>query len=270
VDSGSMMKEGRRAGRPRRMTGAAVPRYDFNAPRLFVEAELEPDAQVALTHEQANYLLNVLRLRAGDQILAFNGRDGEWRSTLDIASRKSIFIRPQERTRAQARAADLHYLFAPLKQARQDYMVQKAVEMGASRLRPVMTRRTQAIRVNLARMRANAIEAAEQCGILTIPQIDPEMKLDALASGWPSDRLLIFCDEDAEVLDPLASLRAAAASSSLAVLIGPEGGFDPSEREMLRRMPGVVILSLGPRILRADTAAVAALALVQAALGDWL
>jgi 16S rRNA (uracil1498-N3)-methyltransferase len=118
-------------------------------------------------------------------------------------------------------------------------------------------------------MRANAIEAAEQCGILTIPQIEPEMKLDLVASDWPSDRLLIFCDEDAEAVDPMATLRAAPPLQSIAVLIGPEGGFDPSEREMLRRIPGVAILSLGPRILRADTAAVAALALAQAARGDW-
>lgn len=246
-----------------------MPRYDFNAPRLFVEADLEAGAQIPLTREQANYLVTVLRLREGDQILAFNGRDGEWRSTLSASSRKAAFLHAQERARAQDRAPDLQYLFAPLKQARQDYMVQKAVEMGVRRLRPVMTRRTQASRVNLARMRANAIEAAEQCGIMTIPDIDPQMKLESVVSGWPPDRLLIFCDEDAEALDPLATLLAAPAPQSLAVLIGPEGGFDPGEREMLRRLPGVTVLSLGPRILRADTAAVAALALVQAAWGDW-
>lgn len=256
-------------GLPRRIKGDALPRYDFHAPRLFVAADLAAEAEVPLTRDQANYLLNALRLRQSDAVLAFNGRDGEWRTSLTVSSRRAASLRALQCVRAQNRPPDLHYLFAPLKHARQDYMAQKAVEMGVSRLRPVLTRRTQTHRINLERMRANAVEAAEQCGILTIPEIDPPVALDSIAQNWPLDRLLIFCDEDADVADPLAALHAAPAKPSAALLIGPEGGFDSDEREMLRCIPGVAILSLGPRILRADTAAVAALALVQTARGDW-
>jgi 16S rRNA (uracil1498-N3)-methyltransferase len=160
------------------------------------------------------------------------------------------------------------YLFAPLKHARLDYMVQKAVEMGAARLTPVLTRRTQVHRLNLERMQANAIEAAEQCGILSLPAIDEPRPLESVLRDWPQDRLLVFCDEDAPVRDPVAALQAHMPLTSCAVIIGPEGGFDPAEREQLMRVSPSVCLSLGPRILRADTAAVAALALVQAILGD--
>lgn len=248
-----------------------MPRYDFTAPRLFVEAPLAPQAEIPLGSAQAHYLRNVLRLTPGDCVLVFNGREGEWRAILREANRKSGVLIAQEFSRPQPLAYDLHYLFAPLKQARLDYMVQKAVEMGASRLCPVVTRRTGVTRVNLDRMRANAIEAAEQCGILSIPEIAPVMRLDAALATLGPDRVLVFCDEDAPVRDPIAALRAAAASPSspLAVLIGPEGGFDPQEREALLGLPQALRLSLGPRILRADTAAVAALALTQAVLGDW-
>ncbi len=165
---------------------------------------------------------------------------------------------------------DLDYIFAPLKHARLDYMAQKAVEMGARRLRPALTRRSQASRVNLDRMRANVVEAAEQCGLLALAEVLEEERLEVLLRQWPEDRLLIFCDEAAEIADPLEALRAGGADyGKFAVLIGPEGGFDEAEREMLARIRPVVRLSLGPRVLRADTAAVAALALVQAVLGDW-
>lgn len=242
--------------------------YDFSAPRLYVDAPLGPDAEVAPDRDQSNYLLNVLRLGDGDAILAFNGRDGEWRMRIKPLSRKSIVLVAQERTRAQTQGFDLHYVFAPLKHARLDYMVQKAVEMGASSLTPVMTRRTQASRVNLERMRANAIEAAEQCGVLVLPAIEAEVKFERLMAQWPEQRRLIFCDEDAPVKDPVAALRDIP-PGPLAVIIGPEGGFDPHERETLLRLPQVTRLSLGPRILRGDTAGVAALALVQAVCGDW-
>jgi 16S rRNA (uracil1498-N3)-methyltransferase len=177
--------------------------------------------------------------------------------------------------RAQTTTCDLHYLFAPLKHARLDYMVQKAVEMGASRLVPVLTRHTQVQRINLERMRANAIEAAEQCGILTIPEIAEPLPLDALVRDWVPERLLVFCDEAAEVTDPVAALQGARGGGALvaplpvSLLIGPEGGFAEEERAALLKLPDVVRLALGPRILRADTAAVAALTLVQAVLGDW-
>lgn len=249
-------------------------RYDFRSPRLFVDAALGAGGEIALAREQANYLVNVLRLKPGGDVLVFNGREGEWRAQLAAAAKKGAKLRIVERTREQTAPRDLHYLFAPLKHARLDYMVQKAVEMGAARLVPVLTRHTQAERVNLARMRANAVEAAEQCGILDLAQVDEPVKFDALVRGWTADRLLVFCDEDADVKDPLAALSAArgggiAGQLPVSVLIGPEGGFAPDERAALLELPNVIRLALGPRILRADTAAVAALALVQAVLGDW-
>jgi 16S rRNA (uracil1498-N3)-methyltransferase len=251
-----------------------MPRYDFRTPRLFVDAVLGAGTAVALEREATNYLINVLRLKPGDAVLLFNGRDGEWRAALGVTGRKSVTLNVMERLRPQSVPHDLHYLFAPLKHARLDYMVQKAVEMGASLLRPVMTRHTQAERINLARMRANAIEAAEQCGILSIPQVADPVKLDALIRAWKADRLLVFCDEDAEVKDPVAALAAAGGGGltgplPVSVLVGPEGGFADDERAALARLPNVVRLALGPRILRADTAAVAALSLVQSVLGDW-
>lgn len=242
--------------------------YDFSAPRLYIDAPLGAGAEATPDRDQSNYLLNVLRLGDGADILAFNGRDGEWRMTLKALSRKAVVLQAQEQTRAQTMLPDLHYIFAPLKHARLDYMVQKAVEMGASALLPVMTRRTQSTRVNLDRMRANVIEAAEQCGILALPRVEEDQKFDRLLSHWPAERRLIFCDEDAPLKDPVAALREIA-PGPLAVIIGPEGGFDPLEREALLRLPHVTRLSLGPRILRGDTAGVAALALVQAVHGDW-
>jgi 16S rRNA (uracil1498-N3)-methyltransferase len=249
-------------------------RYDFRSPRLFVEAPLAEGESVALDATQTNYLVNVLRLKARDAVLVFNGREGEWRAELTTPRKKSVTLNVMERIRAQSAAGDLHCLFSPLKHARLDYMVQKAVELGASRLEPIIMRHTQAERINLLRMRANAIEAAEQCGVLNIPEIGEARKLDALVRGWKADRLLVFCDEDADVRDPLATLSSArgggiAGPLPVSVLVGPEGGFAESEREALLRLPNVVRLALGPRILRADTAAVAALTLVQAVLGDW-
>ncbi|MFN3889176.1 MAG: 16S rRNA (uracil(1498)-N(3))-methyltransferase [Beijerinckiaceae bacterium] len=247
-------------------------RYDFNAQRLFVEAGLATGANVELTREQANYLLNVLRLREGDPIHVFNGRDGEWTARVAPRGRRDAALEVAERVRAQEAPCDLHYFFAPLKHARLDYMVQKAVEMGASRLCPVLTRRTQVSRVNIERMRANAIEAAEQCGVLNPPGVAEAVRLEALIASWPADRRLILCDEDAAPGDPVAALRAACAGAApppLAVLVGPEGGFDSAERRALLALPSTIAISLGPRILRADTAAVAALAVVQTGLGDW-
>jgi 16S rRNA (uracil1498-N3)-methyltransferase len=250
-----------------------MPRYDFRTPRLYVPAPLRAGTKLALDPAQVNYLRNVLRRQAGDAVLVFNGRDGEWRATLEDSGKRSVSLVIHELARAQTAALDLHYLFAPLKHARLDYMAQKAVEMGASRLQPVLTRHGQVARVNLDRMRANAIEAAEQCGILTLPEVGEPVALDRLLAERDPARLLVFCDEDAEVKDPVAALSAArprdTAAPALAVLVGPEGGFADDERAALLRVPNVVRLALGPRILRADTAAVAALALVNAVLGDW-
>jgi 16S rRNA (uracil1498-N3)-methyltransferase len=246
-------------------------RYDFRTPRLYVDAPLRAAENVALDASQANYLGNVLRLGAGDSVLVFNGREGEWRGELASAGKRSLALTIVERTRPQTDALDLHYLFAPLKHARLDYMVQKAVEMGASRLQPVLTRHAQVARINLERMRANAVEAAEQCGILTLPEIGTPLGFDAMIAQHDPARLLVFCDEDAEVQDPVAALARAGAgrTGGIAVLIGPEGGFAADERAALLKLPNSVRLALGPRILRADTAAVAALALVGAVLGDW-
>jgi 16S rRNA (uracil1498-N3)-methyltransferase len=246
-----------------------MPELDFRAPRLFVDAALAPGQSMALERNQSNYLGNVLRLSSGETVLVFNGRDGEWRA--QIAGRK----RPDHleilaQTRPQDRLPDIAYMFAPLKHARLDYMVQKAVEMGASRLQPVLTRFTQVSRVNSERMRANVIEAAEQCGILSLAAVAEPMPLDRLVSQREAGRLLVFCDEAADAGNPLQALQQGlTASDGIDVLIGPEGGFAEEERALLLRQPKILRLSLGPRILRADTAGVAALALVQAALGDW-
>jgi 16S rRNA (uracil1498-N3)-methyltransferase len=213
-------------------------------------------------------LTTVLRLKAGASILVFNSRDGEWRATLE-GGKRAAALRIGARTRAPIAPADLRYLFAPLKSARLDYMVQKAVEMGASQLRPVLTRHGQVARVNLERMRANAIEAAEQCGILSLPEIAAPVALVEALAAWETTRHLVFCDEAADLADPLAALATVPRQAPLAVLVGPEGGFAADERAALLKLPNVVRLALGPRILRADTAAVAALALVQAAIGDW-
>jgi 16S rRNA (uracil1498-N3)-methyltransferase len=246
-----------------------MPQPDFRSPRLFVDAALAPGESVPLERNQSNYLGNVLRLSAGGTILAFNGRDGEWQAS--IAGRKrpdSLTIVAQ--TRPQDRLPDLVYVFAPLKHARLDYMVQKAVEMGAASLQPVLTRFTQVARVNGERMRANVIEAAEQCGILSLATVAEPITLDRYIGQREAQRLLIFCDEAADVANPSQALQGEQmGSNGVDILIGPEGGFAGEEREMLLRQPRILRLSLGPRVLRADTAAVAALALVQATLGDW-
>jgi 16S rRNA (uracil1498-N3)-methyltransferase len=249
-----------------------MPRYDFRTPRIYLDDALTAGAQVRLGRDQANHLINVLRRQTGDAVLLFNGRDGEWLARLaGTAKRASALI--EHRTRAQPPAGDLHFLFAPLKHARLDYLVQKAVELGASCIQPVITRHTQVARVNLARMRANIVEAAQQCGVLALPEVaEPVVLADLVGSPAAADRLLVFCDEDVEVKDPVAALAAARPAGGglpLAVLIGPEGGFAEEERALLLKRPHTLRLALGPRILRADTAGVAALALVQAVLGDW-
>ena len=243
-------------------------RYDFSAQRLFVDADLRDGASVACTPAQANYLRNVLRLKPGDAILVFNGRDGEWQAEVSEAGKRATSLTIGAQVRAQEGGPDIDYLFAPLKRARLDYMVEKATEMGVARLRPVLTRRTTPERVNTERMRAHAIEAAEQCGILRIPEVHAPEKIERVIAAWDAARPLVFCDEDSDETCPFSTL-ARIEPGPLAVLIGPEGGFDPAERELLSRQPFVTRISLGPRILRADTAAVAALALVNAALGDW-
>jgi 16S rRNA (uracil1498-N3)-methyltransferase len=244
--------------------------YDFNAPRLFVDAPLRKDERIALDRGQANYLLNVLRLKHGESVLIFNGQDGEWRAEISVEGRKSADLVCAEQTRGQTARPDLVYAFAPLKHARLDYMVQKAVEMGAGVLQPVITRRTQSTRVNLERMRSNVVEAAEQCGILTIPEVREEENLERFLKTLEQDRALVFCDEDAPISNPVEALAELRNNpSGVAVIVGPEGGFTDQERALVAAHESCVRVSLGPRILRADTAAVAALAIVQSVLGDW-
>jgi 16S rRNA (uracil1498-N3)-methyltransferase len=253
-------------------------RYDFRSPRLFVAAPLAAGLTVALNAGQVHYLTTVLRRMAGDSVLVFNGTDGEWNTTLAGTGRRDSILLVETQARPQPKVRKLGYLFSPLKRARLDYMVQKAVEMGVSKLHPVIMRHTLAERVNLDRMRANAIEAAEQCGILTIPQIAAPLDFATAIAALGSACHLVFCDEDARCSDPVAVLRADLGTSvggasanglEIAVLIGPEGGFGEEERALLLRRPQTSRIALGPRILRADTAAVAALAVVQTAAGDW-
>jgi len=246
-----------------------MPELDFRAPRLFVDAALREGERIALERNQSNYLGNVLRLAAGETILVFNGRDGEWQAAIEGRKRPDG-LSIVARTRPQDRLPDIAYVFAPLKHARLDYMVQKAVEMGASRLQPVLTRHTQVSRVNSERMRANVIEAAEQCGILSLAEVAEPVALDRFLEKRETSRLLVFCDEAADITNPIEALQQGlTAAEGIDILIGPEGGFAEEERALLLRQPKTLRLSLGPRILRADTAGVAALALVQAALGDW-
>lgn len=243
-------------------------RSDFRTPRLFVASDLAVGRAVPLEREAAHYLTNVLRLEEGAAVLAFNGRDGEWRCALAAAGRKAFALVPAERTREQTPRPRLIHAFAPLKQARLDYLVQKAVEMGAGLIQPVLTRHTQVHRLNLDRLHANVIEAAEQCGIIAPPLVREPVDLADFLAGLPSETLLVFCDEEADVADPVAALARHAPAPDIAVLIGPEGGFAEAERAAIRARPRSARLSLGPRILRADTAAVAAMALTQAVLGD--
>ncbi|MFZ1109041.1 MAG: 16S rRNA (uracil(1498)-N(3))-methyltransferase [Rhodomicrobium sp.] len=236
--------------------------------RLFVANFADgASGETELTQAQSHYLLNVLRLSRGSRLLVFDGKSGEWRAEI-VAARKSCVIRPIEKVREQTAAQDIHYAFAPLKQGRLDYMVQKAVEMGASELRPVITAHTAVSRLNIERMQANAIEAAEQCGVLSIPRIEAPVKLEALLKTCETGRTVVFCDERARASSPVEALEKLK-GRKLAALVGPEGGFSESERDMLLSRSFVCPISLGPRIMRADTAAVAVLALLNAVLGDW-
>jgi 16S rRNA (uracil1498-N3)-methyltransferase len=237
-------------------------------PRLYVDAPLSAGTSVALTRQQAHYVANVMRLKPGDALRLFNGRDGEYLCTIETAGKRDGAVTCTEQTARHRQPPDLDYLFAPLKHARLDYMAQKATEMGVRRLRPVFTTRTVASRVNLDRLKANTIEAAEQCNMVSVPEVLPPEPLDTVLAQWDPGRRLIVCDETAPIADPLAALKALP-PGPLALLIGPEGGFSEAEAEALRALGFVTAISLGPRVMRADTAAVAALALVQAVHGDW-
>lgn len=236
--------------------------------RLFVKVPLSRGARIELSGPQAHYLLNVIRLKTGDSILAFNGEDGEWRCSVSEAKKGAAVLSAEEQTRPQAAGPDLHYLFSPLKRARLDYMAQKATEMGTSLLRPVIMRHTVAERIKIDRLQANAVEAAEQCGLLRVPAIAEPVKLANLLDDWDSARPIVFADETAAIASPIAALSELQ-PQPIALLIGPEGGFHEEERALLLEKPFVLPISLGPRVMRADTAAVAALALINAVIGDW-
>lgn len=244
-----------------------MPRYDFQSPRLYVLGDLTAGSEVIPGEPAIHYLRNVLRLEAGAGVLVFNGREGEWRARVAIPSKRELRLDILEQTRPQPPASSLHYAFAPVKHARLDFMVQKAVELGAGRLTPVITQHTQVSRVNVDRMRANMIEAAEQCGVLALPVVEEPVAFDHWLAGVEAGRTIVFCDEDAEISDPVKALQMQ--NSPFTLITGPEGGFAEKERASLLARPHVIRLSLGPRVLRADTAAVAALSVVQAVRGDW-
>ena len=248
-----------------------MPRTHAALPRLFVEHPLTRGEAVALDKDQSLYLATVLRKEMGDEVVLFNGRDGAWLCRINSTGKKSVVLELIERIAPQPVAADLWYGFAPLKAARLDYVIQKATEMGASVIQPVITQFTQVSRIKLDRMRANAIEAAEQCEVLNIPLVEAEVTLERLVASWPAvhgERLLILADETTSSASPVGQI-AAVAGRPIGLLIGPEGGFSDAERALLLAQPFVITVSLGPRILRADTAAVAALTLIQAIIGDW-
>jgi len=236
--------------------------------RLYIDAPLSDGARVEPSDSQAHYLLHVMRAKSGDLISLFNGRDGEWLARIGEVKKKSCVLECEKQTRTQDRTADIWLCFAPIKKTPADYVVQKATELGVSILQPVFTRRTIVGRVNLDRMAANAIEAAEQSDRLTVPEVREPLSLDKLLEHWPRDRHIFFCDEAGDAM-PIAEGLAKTEHKSWAVLTGPEGGFDPAERALIRGRAYVIPVSLGPRILRADTAALASLSVLQALAGDW-
>lgn len=243
-------------------------RANFKLQRLFIQEPLSGGHVLSLDRDQANYLLNVLRLKDGADILVFNGQDGEWRGQVSSKGRKKAAITLMEQVRPQAEPSALTILFAPIKVGRLDYMVQKMTEMGAGRIQPVFTDHTQLHKINETRLKANIIEACEQCGVLNLPTLSAPLKLQKLLEDWDDTIPIIFCDEGCETDNPLPQLDRVT-KHEFALLIGPEGGFSDNERAMLRARDHVIAIALGPRILRADTALVAAMALVQASIGDW-
>lgn len=248
-----------------------MPRTHASLPRLHIAPDLAADAQLTLGKDQSLYLAAVLRKSVGDEVVLFNGRDGAWLARLASDSKKSVTLELIEQIAPQTPVSDLWYGFAPLKTERLDYVVQKAVEMGAGVIQPVLTKFTQVSRLKHEKLVANAIEAAEQCEVLSVPTVAAEITLDRLIDSWAAEqggRKLILADESAASASPLETLTTLR-GQPVGVLIGPEGGFSDDERARLRAQDFVIPVSLGPRILRADTAAVAALAVIQATIGDW-
>jgi 16S rRNA (uracil1498-N3)-methyltransferase len=239
------------------------------SPRLFVEAPLGAGLTLTLERAQSHYLQNVMRKGEGDLLRLFNRGDGEWAARITGARKNALEITCDSLLRPALLPPDIDYLFAPLKSARLDYVAQKACEMGVRRLRPIMTQHTVGARVNMERLQANVVEAAEQCELTSLPQVLEPLGFDKMIAGWQAGRRPIFCDEQAAGQPALAALQAVPPGTPLALILGPEGGFSAGERAQMLKLPDVIVLPLGPRILRADTAAVAALALVQSVIGDW-
>jgi 16S rRNA (uracil1498-N3)-methyltransferase len=236
--------------------------------RLFVEASLSAGASVVVEEGQAHYLLHVMRTRPGDRLNLFNGRDGEWLAEVRETAKRTCTVACTLQTAPQAEVPDVWLVFAPIKKTPADYLTQKATELGVRALQPVLTRRTIVTRVNTERMTANAVEAAEQSGRVSVPDIREPVSFEKLLASWPTERRILFCDEGGDCAPIAAALRQLPAQP-WAIFIGPEGGFDPAERAALRALPLVTPVSLGSRILRADTAALAALAVWQSVCGDW-
>ncbi|MDD2868226.1 16S rRNA (uracil(1498)-N(3))-methyltransferase [Neomegalonema sp.] len=237
--------------------------------RLHLAAPLEAGAEVRLAPEQAHYLMGVMRLGPGAEVAVFNNASGEWRGRLAPTAKRAASLEILARTRPAALPLDVDLLFAPIKKARTDFIVEKAAELGARRIRPVLTRFTNAERVNRERLQAHAVEAAEQCGGIYVPEVaEPETLARAL-EDWPAGRRLMFCDEARDAPPAHEALRGLPRGEPWAILIGPEGGFSAEERARLKAAESSLAVSLGPRILRADTAAAAALTIWQSVLGDW-
>jgi 16S rRNA (uracil1498-N3)-methyltransferase len=237
--------------------------------RLFIDGDLAGGAAVECGRDRAHYLAHVLRLAPGDPVALFNGRDGEWLAHIDGIGKKSATLAVDRQLRPQAPEPDLWLVFAPVKRAPLDFLVGKATELGVSALMPAITRRTVVERVNTERMRANAVEAAEQCERLTVPRVGDARPLSRILDGWPAERRILLCAEAGKAAPINECLRDVEPGGPWAIMTGPEGGFDQTELDLLNKFPNVIAVGLGPRILRADTAAVAALACWQAALGDW-
>ncbi len=240
--------------------------------RLFVNCDLPGSGTIVLNKEQSHYLVSVMRVKVGEPVTVFNGRGGEWQANVNDAQKKAVRLTLESQSRLQDKEPDLWLAFAPIKKGRLDFMVEKATEMGASQLIPMMTQYTNVDRMKEERLRANVLEAAEQCDRLHVPLVADMIKLEDMMKDWPDDRMIMFCDEDMSGRSALEALSTAddkANPKPWGILIGPEGGFSPSEREMIKAHKNCIIVSLGPRILRADTAAIAAMSLWQTALGDW-
>jgi len=240
--------------------------------RLFLDENLPGGGIITLDREQSHYLANVMRVSTGAPVAVFNGRDGEWSTEVAEVKKREVVLRIREKIKEQTQEPNLMLAFAPIKKARIDFIAQKATELGVAHLQPIYTRRTNVDRVKTERLHLNAIEAAEQCERLTVPAVSEPTKLMQLIADWPTERMIMFCDEDLSgqsAHEALASLPEAEKAKPWAIFIGPEGGFDDTERDAIKKLPQTIVVALGPRVLRADTAAMAAISLWQSAIGDW-